>query len=101
MDQDGQYYHYLTKWMFALNRMTLVTGQPHYNAWAMELAKAAHKGFVKDGRMFWKMSIDLKKPVVNSEGGLDSYDGLTMYKILQVCSNSSKRGIFDQNPDHS
>eukprot|EP01083_Nonionella_stella_P155294 501528_1 len=31
-DCDGQYFHYLTKWMFALNRMSLVRNAPHYNA---------------------------------------------------------------------
>src|SRR6185369_3242572 len=29
-DQDGQYYHYLTKWMHALNRISRVTGSPLY-----------------------------------------------------------------------
>ena len=27
-DRDGQYYHYLTKWMHALNRVSRVTGNP-------------------------------------------------------------------------
>ena len=40
-DQDGQYFHYLTKWMHALNRVSTVTKDPMYNRWAMELAKAA------------------------------------------------------------
>ena len=29
-DRDGQYYHYLTKWMHALNRASSVTGNPAY-----------------------------------------------------------------------
>ena len=28
-DRDGQYYHYLTKWMHALNRLARVTGDFH------------------------------------------------------------------------
>ena len=35
-DQDGQYYHYLTKWMHALNRVSRVTGNPTYTGWAIE-----------------------------------------------------------------
>src|SRR6266702_3974894 len=35
-DQDGQYFHYLTKWMHALNRVNRVTGVPTYAGWAME-----------------------------------------------------------------
>jgi hypothetical protein len=40
-EQDGQYFHYLTKWMHALNRTTEVTGDLRYNRWALELAKTA------------------------------------------------------------
>ena len=29
-DQDGQYFHYLTKWMHALNRVSRVTGDQKY-----------------------------------------------------------------------
>ena len=41
-DQDGQYYHYLTKWMHALNRVSQVSGNPSYLRWAIELAQAVH-----------------------------------------------------------
>jgi rhamnogalacturonyl hydrolase YesR len=44
-ERDGQYYHYLTKWMHALNRVSQVTGDPVYNKWAIELAKTAHVAF--------------------------------------------------------
>lgn len=90
MSDDGQYFHYLTKWMFALNRMFLVTKEAKYRDWSVDLAEAAHRSFVRNGRMFWKMSIDLSHPLVNSEGGLDSYDGLAMYKIIQQSSGSDK-----------
>ena len=61
-DRDGQYFHYLTKWMHALDRMAQATGERHYRRWALELAKAAHAAFVYresfGGRlqMYWKMS---------------------------------------------
>ncbi|MRR37886.1 hypothetical protein EG829_25215 [bacterium] len=88
-DRDGQYYHYLTKWMHALNRVTAVTGDMKYNRWAVELAKAAHRGFVYSGgpsskkRMYWKMSINLSYPLVESMGHHDPLDGLITYIQLQ------------------
>ncbi|MFV9615071.1 MAG: hypothetical protein ACNYZG_03895 [Gammaproteobacteria bacterium] len=81
-DRDGQYFHYLTKWMHALNRVSQVTGKSIYNQWALELAKAAHAAFcytpIRDGgkRMYWKMSIDLSRPQVDSMGQHDPLDGL-------------------------
>jgi hypothetical protein len=44
-DRDGQYYHYLTKWMHALNCASQVTGDPCYTRYAIELAIAAHAMF--------------------------------------------------------
>ncbi|KAK3368186.1 hypothetical protein B0H63DRAFT_514862 [Podospora didyma] len=45
-DGDGQYHHYLTLWMFALNRLSLATGEKEYNQLAVQLAKAIHPHFV-------------------------------------------------------
>ena len=88
-DRDGQYYHYLTKWMHALNRVSRSTGNPMYNLWAIELAKAAHAGFVhvlKSGakQMYWKMSIDLSYALVPSMGHHDPLDGLITYNQIQA-----------------
>ncbi|MCE7698291.1 MAG: hypothetical protein K8E24_005445 [Methanobacterium paludis] len=89
-DQDGQYYHYLTKWMHALNQVSRVTGDLNYIKWAVELAKAAHTGFTyvppSSGRkrMYWKMSIDLTYPLVHSMGQHDPLDGLITYSELQM-----------------
>ena len=91
-DQDGQYYHYLTKWMHALNRVSRVTGDPGYNAWAIELAKTAHARFTYDSprgggkRMYWKMSINLTYPLVSSMGQHDPLDGLVTYCELQLAA---------------
>ena len=41
-DQDGQYFHYLTKWMHALYRIGRETGDDRYLRWAAELAVTAH-----------------------------------------------------------
>src|SRR5262249_556563 len=40
-DRDGQYFHYLTKWMHALDQVARVTGQTMFNRWARELACTA------------------------------------------------------------
>jgi hypothetical protein len=89
-DQDGQYFHYLTKWMHALNRMCIATEDLVYNRWAIELARAAHTGFVYASsisgqkRMYWKVSIDLSYPLVPSMGQHDPLDGLVTYCQLQA-----------------
>jgi hypothetical protein len=93
-DQDGQYYHYLTKWMHALNCVSQTTGDPTYLGWAIELAKAAHKGFTYtppfggQKRMYWKMSIDLTYPLVTSMGQHDPLDGFVTYNELQAAATS-------------
>jgi hypothetical protein len=90
-DQDGQYYHYLTKWMHALNRVSHVTGDPKFLGWAIELAHAAHTGFTCGSgtrkRMYWKMSIDLSRPLVPSMGQHDPLDGLVTYHELLVTAS--------------
>ena len=89
-DRDGQYYHYLTKWMHALNCVSRVTGNPDYVTWAIELARTAHTGFTylpstgRRKKMYWKMSIDLTRPLVPSMGQHDPLDGLVTYNELQL-----------------
>jgi hypothetical protein len=81
-DRDGQYFHYLTKWMHALARVGRVTCDPRYVRWAMELAETSvdrfSVGLPSGGqpRMVWKMSIDLSRPLVDSQGQHDPLDGL-------------------------
>jgi hypothetical protein len=88
-ERDGQYYHYLTKWMHALNRVGLVTGDPAYARWGRELAQTAHARFTHthpgDGRkrLYWKMSIDLSYPLVLAMGQHDPLDGLITCSELQ------------------
>ena len=94
-DQDGQYFHYLTKWMHALYCVGRQTGKGEYLRWALELAKTAHHAFtytaVAGGipRMYWKMSIDLSRPLVDSMGQHDPLDGLITYLQLETGVHSS------------
>lgn len=86
-DRDGQYYHYLTKWMHALSRVSLITEDPVFIRWALELAQTAHSAFTYSApggkRMYWKMSVDLKHPQVNSMGQHDPLDGYITYNELK------------------
>ncbi|KAL2022561.1 hypothetical protein VTK56DRAFT_5168 [Thermocarpiscus australiensis] len=87
-DCDGQYHHYLTLWMFALNRLALATGEKEYNQLAVQLAIAIYPHFVvrRDGhalRMVWKVSTDMERVLVPSEGHLDAATGFVVYRLLQ------------------
>ncbi|KAI1393376.1 uncharacterized protein F4822DRAFT_423845 [Hypoxylon trugodes] len=86
-DGDGQYHHYLTLWMFALNRLSLATGEPRWNDLAVQLAKAIHPHFMtkKGGQesMVWKVSMDMHHALVGSKGHLDDIDGFVIYQLLQ------------------
>lgn len=92
-DRDGQYFHYLTQWMRALDLVARSTHQPRFNSWARELAKTAHAAFVYrptgDGgsRMYWKMSIDLSRPLVPSMGHHDPLNGFVTLVQLQTTTS--------------
>ena len=87
-DRDGQYFHYLTRWMHALARLADATREPRYLVQAVELAEAAHRGFTyrREGRpgMHWKASIDLSRPLVPSAGNHDPVDGLVTASELRA-----------------
>lgn len=88
-ERDGQYFHYLTQWLHALQRVHRDTGQLIYLTWAVELAQAAHGGFVRQGtsasapRMVWKMSTDLDRVLVASTGQHDPLDAWISYLELR------------------
>jgi hypothetical protein len=81
-DRDGQYFHYLTRWMHALDQVARATHEARYNQWARELDATAFRAFTyvpappqPTRRMHWKMSIDLSRPLVASMGQHDPLDG--------------------------
>jgi hypothetical protein len=92
-ERDGQYFHYLTKWMHALDQVSRSTRQPHWNSWARELARTAYRTFTyvpRGGgrrRMVWKMSIDLTHPAVTSMGHHDPLDGFITCAQLQATAS--------------
>jgi hypothetical protein len=85
-DRDGQYFHYLTKWMHALARVAEATGEARYLAWSTELAVAAWGAFAYSSRsgrrLRWKMSIDLQRTLVPSMGQHDPLDGYVTFREL-------------------
>ena len=97
-ERDGQYFHYLTKWMHALNRVSGVAEDLRYRRWAVELAQTAHARFTYrpssggQKRMHWKMSIDLTFPLVPSMGQHDPLDGLMTYLELRASGPKSSAG---------
>ncbi len=90
-DRDGQYFHYLTKWIHALTRAGAVLGEPLLLKHAAELAVVAVKAFThappgrQEKRMYWKMSIDLSRPQVTSMGQHDPLDGyVTLLALIRT-----------------
>jgi hypothetical protein len=88
--RDGQYFHYLTRWMHALACMARATNECRYLEWAVDLAEVAHGAFTyvdpEDGRrrMRWKMSINLARPLVATMGHHDPLDGMLTCVELQA-----------------
>lgn len=113
-DGDGQYHHYLTLWMFALNRLSLAAGDPAYNDQAISLAQAIHPRFFVDRssarpRMVWKIAMDMSRPLVASEGNLDPIDGFVVFRLLQASANhhsaleeeiSDYKRVMDRKGEH-
>lgn len=104
-ERDGQYYHYLTKWMHALCRIGAVTNNPAYILWAAELARRSHSAFCYTAaggfkRMYWKMSIDLSRPQIDSMGHHDPLDGLiTAIEIRELCARHPEQSYPDLDDD--
>ncbi|MEX2470046.1 MAG: hypothetical protein WD396_09845 [Pseudohongiellaceae bacterium] len=81
-DRDGQYFHYLSKWIYAL--MLYGEYAPGYRDEAIRLAKQIHPQFVVPSRgVIWKMREDLSAPYPGfGYGALDAFDGYVVYRLL-------------------
>jgi hypothetical protein len=91
-ERDGQYFHYLARWMHALARLARETGESAYVRWGGELALTAYHHFTfiprpgAQRRMAWKMSIDLTRPLVAAMGQHDPLDGLVTALELRAAA---------------
>jgi hypothetical protein len=87
-ERDGQYWHYLTKWMDALSRAAVILGEPRYQAHAIELAEAVFPRFLQSSTagtpvgVAWKMSVDLSRPQVAGISPHDALDGCVTFRWL-------------------
>ncbi len=81
-DRDGQYFHYLAMWLYAL----AVIGRhiPRYREKGIDLVHQVHDAFLLPGRgVIWKMKEDLSSPYPGyGLGALDAFDGYVSYRML-------------------
>lgn len=85
-DRDGQYFHYLAMWLFALG--CLGKHDERYRQKAIALAQAIHPRFVLPGvGVIWKMREDLSGPYPGfGLGALDAFHGMVVYRLLDATS---------------
>jgi len=81
-DRDGQYFHYLAIWLYAL--YILGRHVPDYMRKGVELVGQIHDSFVVPSHgVVWKMSEDLSAPYPGyGFGALDAFDGYVSYRLL-------------------
>jgi len=80
--RDGQYFHYLAMWLYALS--VLARHVPAYRRKGIDLVRQIHSAFVVPGRgVIWKMKEDLSGPYPGyGFGALDAFDGYVSYRCL-------------------
>jgi hypothetical protein len=81
-DRDGQYYHYLAMWIYALACFGRIDSA--YRDEGVKLVKDIHPAFVIPGRgVVWKMAENLSAPYPGyGMGAMDAYDGYAAYRLL-------------------
>jgi hypothetical protein len=81
-DRDGQYFHYIAMWLFALG----VLGRhiADYRRKGVALVREIHDAFVVPGvGVIWKMNEGLTAPYPGyGFGALDAFDGYVAYRLL-------------------
>lgn len=81
-DRDGQYFHYLAMWLYAL--ACLGEHEHEYRDKGIRVAKDIHRPFVIPGTgVIWKMEEDLSAPYPGyGLGAMDAFDGYVSYRML-------------------
>jgi len=89
-ERDGQYFHYLAMWLFALER--LGEHRPGYRDRAITIARDIHRAFVVPGvGVIWKMEEDLSAPYPGyGLGAMDAFDGYVSYRLLGEAALASE-----------
>lgn len=103
-DRDGQYFHYLAMWLYAL--AVFGRHEDSYTQKGIELVHQIHEPFLVPGRgIIWKMQEDLSGPYDGTGfGALDAFDGYVSYRMLDEQALSSEiqdmRSLIDKyNPE--
>ena len=93
-ERDGQYFHYLTQWVYSLFQAHEEMGETKFALWAAELTQVAIKHFVVHGKsfikMYWKMSVDLSRPLVPHMGAHDPLEGFICAKMSEQRVSADK-----------
>ncbi len=95
-DRDGQYFHYLLQWIYALDVYGKETNQLDWHKKAIQLVKQIHDRFLIPGYgVWWKMEEGLDRN--HRDGyGLGYLDPYTAYAIYRfVDENELSREIHD------
>lgn len=81
-DRDGQYFHYLAMWIFALWR--LGSFRAGYASRAIEIVRDIHPRFVMPGvGVVWKMREDLSAPYPGfGLGAIDPFHGYVVWRLV-------------------
>ena len=100
-DRDGQYFHYLAMWLYAL--AVLGRYEPTYRERGVALARDIHGPFVVPGRgVIWKMKEDLSGPYPGyGFGALDAFDGYVSYRLLDEAALASEIAEMGEIIDRS
>ncbi len=94
-ERDGQYFHYLSRWMNTLLQAHKETKDQNYLLHARDLFLATDKFIYGIGNglaMYWKMDTQLSSPLVPSMGAHDPLEGL-------LCGMSLKNAIFEEDKE--
>jgi len=93
-ERDGQYFHYLTKWMDALVRAAVFLNEPRFRRQALELAQSVFPRFLQiapSGEpigLAWKMSVDLSRPLVTGINPHDALDGYITFRQIGLTAGA-------------
>ncbi|BAO54908.1 hypothetical protein [Nonlabens marinus] len=78
-ERDGQYFHYHTRWIIALLKSGRYFDKEKFIDQATELSLAGSR-FIKEDQgslnMYWKMSVDMSRPLIPRMGAHDPLEGL-------------------------
>ncbi len=100
-ERDGQYFHYLAMWLYALAMMGRHI--PRYRQKGIDLVHQIHDAFILPGRgVLWKMKEDLSGPYPGfGLGALDAFDGYVSYRMLDekglAREIADMRGLIDRS----